>query len=283
LPSGDYAANVTFSNLVTGYFQARSVTLKVLPIPGEIFVSDSVPPTDDLQLPFGNVIVGLSRTEQITVTNSDATYGLTISDISFGAYSEDFSDGLAQNWVETTDPQWAVVTGEYRAQAGAITLRMQSVYTGVRWQNSAAQVLMRRTGEIYSAAVLVLRASDDFSWINSVGSAYLFAISGDGSYYVGKYVNGVFSFIQSWTASPLLNVGATTNTVLASVEGSNLRIYLNGSLAWSGTDSSVTGEGRVGVMGYSGGTTETIHYFDNVNPRRANSNHRQPGPAKSRF
>ena len=264
LTPGLYTDTVTFSNRTSGFVQTRSVSLRVLAIPGEIAVLDSIPPTNDLQMPFGSVIVGLSRTEHITVTNTDATYGLAINDISFGQFVEDFNDGLAQDWVETTDPYWSVVTGEYRAQAGLTAVVMQSVYTGQRWQDCAAQVVARRTGYISSMAGLAIRASDDFSYVTEMGSAYCVGISGDGYYWVGKFVSGSFTFLQSWTASSLLNQGAMTNTVLASVQGSNLRVYLNGSLAWSGTDTSIPGEGRVGLLAYSGSDSETIHYFDNV-------------------
>jgi subtilisin family serine protease len=50
--------------------------------PGEIEVTDSIPEPNDLNMPFGNVIVGLSRTEHITITNTDPTYGLIVTDIS---------------------------------------------------------------------------------------------------------------------------------------------------------------------------------------------------------
>ena len=87
------------------------------------------------------------------------------------------------------------------------------------------------------------------------------AISGDGSYYVGKYVSGTFTFIQSWTTSPYLNLGSTPNTVLVSLQGSSIRAYFNGTLAWSGSDTSIAAGGRLGLLAYSGSSVETIHYF----------------------
>ncbi len=266
LSNGTYNASVTFSNLVTGFAQSRAVSLGVVAIPGSIFVLDSIPPEGDLRMPFGDVIASVARTEQITVINTDHRHSLVITNISLTAdqYAQDFNDGLAQSWVGNPAASWSVVAGEYRAQAGVTGTLMQSFYVGQRWQDSSAQVRMRRTGYLGSAAVLVLRATDDFSWALSTGSAYLFGISGDGSYYVAKYVSGVFAFLQGWTPSSLLNIGETTNIVLASVQGTSVRVYFNGQLAWSGTDSSVASAGRVGVMGYSGGSAETIDYFDDV-------------------
>ncbi|MCX6928242.1 MAG: M36 family metallopeptidase, partial [Verrucomicrobia bacterium] len=267
LAPGAYTATVTYSNLSGGLPQTSSVTLTVLAIPGEIEVLDSIPPINDLQMPFGDSIIGVARTEHITLTNSDPTYGLLISNISFGVYyNENFNDGLAQDWVETTDAYWSVVGGEYRAQAGVTSVMMQSIYTGLRWQNSAAQVVARRRGDDIAMAGVAMRASDDFIWRNDVqtGSAYCVGIRGNGYYWVAKFVSGQFTFLQSLTTSALLNQGATPNTVLFSVNGSALRVYFNGSLAWTGADTSIPGPGRVGLLAFSGGSSEAIHYFDNV-------------------
>ena len=78
---GAYTDRVAFSNLTSGFPQARGVALLVRPIPGEIAVLDSLPPAADLQMPFGDVIVGLSRTEHLTITNSDSVHPLIVNGI----------------------------------------------------------------------------------------------------------------------------------------------------------------------------------------------------------
>ena len=113
-------------------------------------------------------------------------------------------------------------------------------------------------------AGLAARASDDFSYVSQSGSAYCVGISGDGYYWVGKFVSGSFTFLQEWTTSPYLNSGTTANLMALNIQGAAIGVYFNGTLAWSGTDTSLTGEGRVGLIGYSGSSSETIHYFDNV-------------------
>jgi hypothetical protein len=85
LPPGSYMDALVFANTVSGYTHNREVALTVLAIPGEIGVTDSIAPESDLNMPFGPVIVGLSRTEQITITNSDLTYDLVLSNIRIGA------------------------------------------------------------------------------------------------------------------------------------------------------------------------------------------------------
>ena len=178
-------------------------------------------------------------------------------------YAEDFNDGLAQDWDEVTDEQWSVQSGEYRAMAGTTGEFMQSTYSAQTWADCSAQVTVHRTGEIWSASVLVLRATPDFDCRSETGSAYLIGVSWDESYYVGKYVSGIYSMIQDWTDSPHLNTTGS-NEVRGVIEGSSLAVYLNGQLAWSGSDTSITAAGRIGILAYSGGDSETVHYFDDV-------------------
>ncbi|PIY49409.1 MAG: hypothetical protein COZ05_00480, partial [Armatimonadetes bacterium CG_4_10_14_3_um_filter_59_10] len=100
--------------------------------------------------------------------------------------------------------------------------------------------------------------------INSAGIGYEVGISGNGRYYVGKDDNGSFSWLQGWTESPYLETGEALNVIMFGVSGSDIEVYFNGSLAWSGGDSDITGAGRVALVGYSGSSDETIHHFDNV-------------------
>ncbi|MBU4429926.1 MAG: immunoglobulin domain-containing protein, partial [Verrucomicrobia bacterium] len=260
--AGNYRCIV--SNVVNAATSAVA-TLTVTAIPGEIGVFDSIPPNSDTNMPFGPVIVGLSRTEHVTISNTNATHSLLISNISFAMYQEDFDDRLAQWWVETTDPQWQVVSGEYRAQAGSSQISMQSTYVGDRWQDCHAQATMHSTGDPNSSAGIAVRASDDFIYDNkSAGSAYCVGVDGDGFYWVGKYVAGSFSSLQSWTTSPYLNTGTATNIVAINVLGAAITVYFNGNLAWSGADTSITNAGHVALFGDSGYFSEAVHYFDNV-------------------
>ncbi|MCK4265959.1 MAG: hypothetical protein KAX31_01680, partial [Thermoplasmata archaeon] len=60
---GTYSCDVVFRNLDSGNGQVRKVSLQVINVLGEIEVTDSVGDPCDLNMPFGNVIVGLTRTE----------------------------------------------------------------------------------------------------------------------------------------------------------------------------------------------------------------------------
>jgi hypothetical protein len=81
LSPGVYGDVATFTNISSGFAQTRTISLTVLAVPGEIAVEDSIPPIDDLAMPFGQLIIGQSRTEQVTVRNTDPTRDLTINSI----------------------------------------------------------------------------------------------------------------------------------------------------------------------------------------------------------
>ena len=53
--------------------------------PGTISVSDTVPPSDDRYVAFGDVIIGRSKTESITLSNSSSTADLVVSSIALGS------------------------------------------------------------------------------------------------------------------------------------------------------------------------------------------------------
>lgn len=81
LPPGLYDETLLFSNATSGAMIKRRIRLNVRPLPGEIAVSDSIAPTNDAYLPFGELIVGKSRTEQITIRNISPLYDLHLEGI----------------------------------------------------------------------------------------------------------------------------------------------------------------------------------------------------------
>jgi subtilisin family serine protease len=90
LDANIYAGAIRFSNLTSGLDQTRQATLEVINVPGEIEVTDSIPPVNDLNMPFGDVIKGLSRTEQITITNVDPNHKLIVNIRQFDGFYDEF-------------------------------------------------------------------------------------------------------------------------------------------------------------------------------------------------
>ncbi|MHC4497997.1 MAG: BACON domain-containing protein, partial [Planctomycetota bacterium] len=261
LPPGSYSDIVTFTNTTSGFVQRRNVRLQVIAVPGEIEVTDSIPPVNDLNMPFGDAFIGPSWTENITITNTNPNYSLIITDISLGGlgseYFEDFEDGLAQDWDEDVDQNWEVVSGEYRAQSAGYDF-MFSRYLGQEWEELSVQMSCRRDGSIYKSAAVLLRASSDFD--DGIGSGYVFQIATDGDYSIWKQVSGSWSWLQSWTASGAINAG--TNILRATAQGDSMQFFINDTLVWSGTDSALT-SGHIGLGGFTE-FGDTTHYFDDV-------------------
>ena len=246
----------------------------VVPIPGVIEVTDSILPDSDLAMPFGDVIVGLSRTEQITIRNTDPEHDLVVSAIGGIAtdpgqqYAEDFDDGIAQDWTPSNAPDWQVVGGEYQADSVAWE-SLVSTYGGREWTDVTMQATCTYNDWGGPASGILLRASPDAA--DGFGSAYGFFVYG--TYYgVWKQVDGVFSWLQEAVATPALT--GDVNTLTATASGGTLQFSINGILVWNGFDGDLTG-GRIGLVGLRsdlllpppvppGFELSTVHRFDNV-------------------
>ncbi len=81
LAPGSYADNLLFTNQFSNVAVSRSVSLEVLARPGELHIADSIPPSNDRNLPYGDTIIGQSRTEQVILSNSDVSNTLVVAGI----------------------------------------------------------------------------------------------------------------------------------------------------------------------------------------------------------
>ncbi|MCX7044842.1 MAG: M4 family metallopeptidase [Candidatus Sumerlaeota bacterium] len=264
LTTGVYYGSVIFVNLTSATLQMRCASLTALPIPGVIEVTDSIPPINDWKMPFGPVFISTAATRRVTVANTDTLHDLVVTNIRLiELYNENFDDGSAQDWQPTPADAWQVVGGEYKAETPYANASMESFYAGQEWADAHISVMMRRTGtDEEAAASLILRAGSDFDYLTHTGSAYRVSISGSGSYYVGKYIDGEFSFLQNWTNTSNLNTSETANLVEVAICGGNITVAFNGVVTWSGRDDSILESGWIGLLAYSG--DGCIHYFDNV-------------------
>ncbi|MHC4498348.1 MAG: S8 family peptidase, partial [Planctomycetota bacterium] len=109
LPPSDYNDIITFTNTTTAYSEIRVVRLQVIPIPPEIEVIDSVDLPDDQNMPFGDIVVGQSYTEQIMIMNMSPDNDLIVSEISapqalYRVFFDDFQSTTLNpvNWTDTS-------------------------------------------------------------------------------------------------------------------------------------------------------------------------------------
>lgn len=95
LAPDEYVADIVITDVTSGWQGTQSVELTVLANPGEIHVTDTIPGIDDADLPFGALVVGEQRTEQVTVSNTNSTYDLIINQIGLSGsivLNKDFAD-----------------------------------------------------------------------------------------------------------------------------------------------------------------------------------------------
>ncbi|MBA4380323.1 MAG: hypothetical protein C0393_06565 [Anaerolinea sp.] len=97
-----------------------------------------------------------------------------------------------------------------------------------------------------------------------IDNFYYFLISSDGYAAIGKYEGGSQQLISSDNMQKVdgINPGAATNHIRADCIGSELKLYVNGNLVATATDSSFT-SGDVGLMAGTFDTAGTDILFDN--------------------
>jgi hypothetical protein len=279
---GIYDCNVVFTNTNSGFVQTRNVTLEVINVLGWIEVTDSIPEPNDHNMPFGEVVVGLSWTEQVTITNIDSNsrHEVTIEDIYLDGrpYLEDFDDGQAQDWEPDPSAYWSVYSQRYRVDAyyNDFSGYTQSIYTAETWKNATVEMDVQCSYRYYydgydrNYAGVILRATDDFNIRSGTGSAYLVFIRGNRYYRVSKFVDGVLIDIKYWTYSSQLNSGTSNNKVKVVFEGSDFDIYFNSYPypVWTGSDSDISDADHIGLVAYrysSSSDYDTYFHFDDVN------------------
>ncbi|MBU4226021.1 MAG: hypothetical protein KKC71_09395 [Chloroflexi bacterium] len=97
-----------------------------------------------------------------------------------------------------------------------------------------------------------------------VDNFYYLLISSDGYAAIGKYEGGSQQLISSDNMQKVdgITPGAATNHIQADCIGSELKLYVNGNLVATATDSSFT-SGDVGLMAGTFDTAGTDILFDN--------------------
>jgi len=219
-----YTGEIVFHNQASGNSQARQANLEVMNLMGHTQVTDSVGEPYDLNMPYGDAIVGLFHTEQITICNTDPDprHEVVIQSIVLGHY-EDFNDGQAQNWCEHANGQWEIQSGDYHVLPPSSSYA-QSLYCCMRWTDFDVQARIWRIGNTGSstAARLIFRANDEFSLPDATGSAYAVHVYGTGYFRVARYISGSYYSIH-YGYSTYLNTGTNSNIVTVVTKGPTIR------------------------------------------------------------
>jgi len=165
-------------------------------------------------------------------------------------FDEEFNGDIS-NWdqhsgVWTNYDNWALHAADASQTA---SLWATVSYNLDTYSDLDYSVPLWRNGDDGSANTLFIRSDNTFGSDGVCSTCYLFQYARDGYYSVWKGVSGGYTALQSWTFTSAINQGSDWNHLRVVAQGANLDFYINATLVWSGTDSTLT-SGRVGISAY---------------------------------
>ncbi len=205
---------------------------------------DPPPPPDPPQPPTANLAF------MPLIINASATGGST-------GFNSQFIDGDSTGWISHS-ANWFVDIEKNHLFSRGIAGNSSSVSYTENFANFDYQVKMARYGNETNANRIFVRGTPTpLGAGNRWANGYAFQYHRSGSYSVFKYLNGQAQELQGWTSTSAINKGNGAWNILRVVaNGPNLSFYINGTLVWTGSDTSFS-SGRVGIGFFrSEGTTD---------------------------
>jgi hypothetical protein len=162
-------------------------------------------------------------------------------------FNEQFSGPWVDGW-EGPNCSWVVEDGAYRPSIlGEIA---HLFYYNAFLKNADYQARLRRAGCQDCSNYLILRSSGSMMPGGDPQNGYFFGYTANGYFSVWLRVNWVDYPLQSWTGADAINTDDQWNALRVVALGSRFQFYINGTLVWSGADSTL-GSGRVGLGSHS--------------------------------
>lgn len=139
---------------------------------------------------------------------------------------------------------WNVVSSLWWYTAGQNEKANVSRYSGGSCDNidiTTSTWKAHASGNSINPVRLLLRTSGTIDSTGHYPNAYLFQYSAEsGQFSVFKHVAGVETSLKSWTTSSTINAGNAWNKMRVYANGSNFSFYINDTLVWTGSDSSLS-------------------------------------------
>ncbi len=162
-----------------------------------------------------------------------------------GGFTEDFSDGMANNWV-VRDGTWSVTDQQYAVRSASG--KNSSVYYDATFDDFVFEArMMKASGASTDNLGLFFRGDPsqvdaDGNWWN--GYKVFF---GSGDWQLSRFVNGTRSALVNWTSSPeLVNGFGAWNTLKVACTQGTIQVFINGVLQGTAQDSTFS-SGTVGL------------------------------------
>lgn len=176
-------------------------------------------------------------------------------------FEDDFADSGSGNWALTTAEGYTTeyVDGRYRIYAGQgdlyVRSSLQGNYTDVGIEVDAQKAFGTSDANTFGA---ICRFQDAGGW-----NGYIFLISGDGRYGIGKWQEGHLTWLREMRSSTAVRRGRASNHIRAECDGGTMTLYVNGEYLTSAHDEEFS-SGQVSlVVGSAPDSREADVYFDN--------------------
>lgn len=198
--------------------------------------------------------------ENYKVLNNTA---VTVANFRTAIIGSNFSSSF-----NTTSTGWAPVWGAWSLSSSAyyITPGALDLWSSAKYANTYGdltyQVRMYRSGGTNLANTIYFRGNPNTLAVDKVwNSTYWFSYTNGGSFSVYKNVGGTRTALKPWTLSAAI-VPSNWNTLKVVAVGSILKFYINNTLVWSTSDTSLK-TGKVGFGYYRNATASTL-YIDSA-------------------
>ncbi len=188
--------------------------------------------------------VGSSENYKV-LNNTDYTVANFRTQIITDNFNSSFN-GSSAGWSSVYGP-WGIGSAAYYQSGGAANYCASTKHSG-KYGDLTFEARMKRTGSYNgSSNRLVIRGNSASLSANKTWQpSYFFQYSNDGDFSVYELSSGgVYTTLKPWTIHAAIVVGGW-NTLKVVAVGSSLKFYINGTLVWSGSDSSFK-VGEVGV------------------------------------
>ncbi|MGE5249432.1 MAG: hypothetical protein ACM3QS_04385 [Bacteroidota bacterium] len=158
----------------------------------------------------------------------------------------------ANGWTAVYGP-WSLMDSNYYQTPGVAGYFSSTTHTG-SYSNFTYEAKVKRTGsQTYLANYLIIRGTPtglDATklWRNGYLFGYVNSSYGMGGFAVFEINAGSPVVLKGWTNSSAI-VPNDWNVLKVAAAGSTLKFYINGTLVWTGTDSTISA-GQVGMMMY---------------------------------
>ena len=189
-----------------------------------------------------------------------ATKGFTVA-APVSGFSSPFTDN-ANGWSKVYGT-WSVAGGYYKSTG--VAGNVASVVHVNDYPTLTYTVRAKRTTDdvvSHPSRIIIRGTTTPLGARNDWNSGYFFQWAGQ-YFNVWKVVNGTGTQLKVWTTNSAINVTGF-NTIKVTAKGSALKFYINGTLVWSGTDSSLT-TGKVGIAFYRDTNETTTFLVDYAN------------------